>query len=110
VVQAAAQEYGHPYQWGGEGPLTFDCSGLTKYVYKQFGVQLPHNAAEQYQVVRHVAKSDMRLGDLVFIYDRHGIFHVGIYAGRNEMWAATHTGDIVRKEQIWTEKYVVGRP
>lgn len=110
VVHAASEEYGHPYMWGGEGPVAFDCSGLTKYVYKQFGVHLPHNAAAQYDVVRHVAKSDIRHGDLVFIYDEHGIFHVGIYAGGHRMWAATHTGDIVRKQEIWTDRYVVGRP
>ena len=110
VVHAAAQEWGHPYMYGGDGPLAFDCSGLTKYVYGKFGVHLPHNAAEQYQVVNHVAKSDMRLGDLVFIYDEQGIFHVGIYAGNHEMWEAPHTGDVVRKEKIWTHHFVVGRP
>ena len=110
VVHAAAKEWGHPYMYGGDGPIAFDCSGLTKYVYGKFGVNLPHNAAEQYQVVNHVSKSDMRLGDLVFIYDNEGIFHVGIYAGHHEMWEAPHTGDYVRKEKIWTDSFVVGRP
>ncbi len=110
VVEEASTHFGKPYQWGGEGPVTFDCSGLTKYVYNEFGVKLPHNSAAQYEVVNHVAKSDMRLGDLVFIYDEGGIFHVGIYAGGDKMWAATKTGDIVRKQEIWTNSYVVGRP
>jgi cell wall-associated NlpC family hydrolase len=96
--------------YGGSGPVVFDCSGLTKYVYNKVGVKLPHNSAAQYKVVDHVAKSDMRRGDLVFIYDEDGIFHVGIYAGSHKMWAATHTGDMVRKEKIWTENFVVGRP
>jgi len=110
VVDAASEHYLKPYQWGGEGPLTFDCSGLTKYVYNEFGVDLPHNSAAQYRVVDHVAKSDKRLGDLIFIYDEGGIFHVGIYAGGDQMWAATKTGDVVRKQEIWTDSYVVGRP
>ena len=110
VVHAASEEWGHPYMYGGDGPVVFDCSGLTKYVYGKFGVHLPHNAAEQYRVVDHVSKSDMRLGDLVFIYDASGIFHVGIYAGKHEMWEAPHTGDVVRKEKIWTDSFVVGRP
>jgi len=110
VVHAASQEWGHPYAYGGDGPVVFDCSGLTKYVYQKFGVQLPHNAAAQYQVVDHVAKSDMRLGDLVFFYDDSGIYHVGIYAGGNQMWAASHTGDYVRKQPIYTDQFVVGRP
>jgi cell wall-associated NlpC family hydrolase len=110
VVDAAAEQYGKPYQWGGEGPVTFDCSGLTKYVYDNFGVDLPHNSSAQYDAVRHVSKSDMRRGDLVFIYDEGGIFHVGIYAGGDRMWAASKTGDIVRKQEIWTDSFVVGRP
>lgn len=110
VVHAAAEQYGKPYQWGGSGPATFDCSGLTQYVYRQFGVNLPHNSAAQYQVVDHVAKSDMRKGDLVFVYDSGGIHHVGIYAGGNEMWAAPKTGDIVHRQEIWTDRFVVGRP
>lgn len=110
VVDEASKHFGKPYQWGGEGPVTFDCSGLTKYVYDEFGIQLPHNSAAQYDVVDHVAKSQMRLGDLVFVYDEDGIFHVGIYAGGNQMWAATKTGDVVRKQEIWTDSFVVGRP
>lgn len=110
VVHAASKEWGHPYVYGGEGPLVFDCSGLTKYVYDKFGVSLPHNAAAQYQVVDHVARSDMRLGDLVFFYDDGGIYHVGIYAGGDQMWAASQTGDYVRKQAIYTDRYVVGRP
>lgn len=110
VVQIASEQFGHPYMWGADGPVAFDCSGLTKYVYHQVGVELPHNAAMQYDVVHHVAKSDKRLGDLIFIYDETGIFHVGIYAGDGQMWAAGHTGDVVRKQAIWTDSYVVGRP
>jgi cell wall-associated NlpC family hydrolase len=110
VVHAASKEWGHPYVYGGDGPLVFDCSGLTKYVYRKFGVSLPHNAAAQYQVVDHVSKSDMRLGDLVFFYDDSGIYHVGIYAGGDQMWAASHTGDYVRKQAIYTDRFVVGRP
>jgi cell wall-associated NlpC family hydrolase len=110
VVHEASEQWGHPYVYGGDGPLVFDCSGLTKYVYKKFGVRLPHNSAMQYQVVDHVSKSQMRLGDLVFFYDDSGIYHVGIYAGGDQMWAASHTGDYVRKQEIWTDRYVVGRP
>ena len=110
VVHAASKEWGHPYVYGGDGPVVFDCSGLTKYVYDKFGVRLPHNAAAQYQVVDHVAQSDMHLGDLVFFYDDSGIYHVGIYAGAHQMWAASHTGDYVRKQPIYTAQFVVGRP
>ena len=110
VVQAAAEERGEPYKYGADGPVSFDCSGLTQYVYAQFGVELPHNSAAQYRAVEHVAKADMRRGDLLFFHDQDGIYHVGIYAGGKQMWAAQNPGDDVRKTDIWTDRFVVGRP
>lgn len=110
VVRAAAKERGEPYKYGADGPVSFDCSGFTKYVYAQFGVKLPHNAAAQYRVVDHVAKADMRRGDLVFFHDQDGIYHVGIYAGGKQMWAANNPREDVRKQRIWTGRFVVGRP
>jgi cell wall-associated NlpC family hydrolase len=109
VVQEAARHKGAPYQYGAAGPNTFDCSGFTMYVFGKFGVSLPHNAAAQYDAVRHVSAADKRLGDLVFFYDSSGIYHVGIYAGDGQMWAATHTGDYVRLESIYSASYRVGR-
>jgi len=110
VVHKASEQWGHPYVYGTQGPVAFDCSGLTKYVYEKVGVRLPHNSAAQYRVVDHVSKANMRPGDLVFFYDGSGIYHVGIYAGGDQMWAASHTGDYVRKQAIYTDKFVVGRP
>jgi cell wall-associated NlpC family hydrolase len=110
VVRAAAEVRGQPYKYGADGPGSFDCSGFTKYVYAQFGVKLPHNAAAQYRVVHHVAKADMRPGDLLFFRDPDGIYHVGIYAGGKQMWAAENPRKDVRKQRVWTNRFVVGRP
>jgi cell wall-associated NlpC family hydrolase len=110
VVRAAAEERGEPYEYGADGPVSFDCSGLTQYVYAQFGVELPHNSAAQYRAVEHVAKAEMRRGDMLFFHDQDGIYHVGIYAGGNQMWAAQNPGEDVRKHDIWTDRFVVGRP
>lgn len=110
VVRAAAEEYGHPYRYGADGPVAYDCSGLTQHVFAQFGVRLPHNSAAQYREVDHVSRQHMRLGDLVFIYDDDGIYHVGIYAGGDRMWAASNPGEVVRTHEIWTDRFVVGRP
>jgi cell wall-associated NlpC family hydrolase len=110
LVRVAARERGKPYKYGADGPRSFDCSGFTKYVYAQFGVRLPHNAAAQYRAVDHIAKADMRRGDLVFFRDRHRVYHVGIYAGGKQMWAAENPGEDVRKQRLWTDRFVVGRP
>lgn len=110
VVDYASEQVGRPYLYGGSGPVAYDCSGLTQYVYGQVGVSLPHSAAQQYGVTEHLAKSRKKLGDLLFFYDRSGIYHVGIYAGGDQMWAAGHTGDVVRKQVIFSPDYLVGRP
>ena len=109
ILALAASEHGKPYSYGGSGPSSFDCSGFTSYVFRHFGINLPHSAAAQYGVVHHVSKAAKRLGDLIFMYDSGGIYHVAIYAGNNEMWAATHTGDVVRKERLYSSSYKVGR-
>jgi len=47
AVDYASEQVGRPYLYGGSGPVAYDCSGLTQYVYGQLGVRLPHNAAQQ---------------------------------------------------------------
>ena len=110
IVDTAAKEYGKAYSYGSTGPSTFDCSGFTSHVFRQFGVNLPRVSRDQYAAIPHVAQDQKQVGDLIFTYDSGGIYHVGIYAGGNQMWAATKTGDIVRPQTIWTSAYVVGRP
>ncbi len=110
IINEAAHHRGQPYQWGSAGPTRFDCSGFTKYVFSRFGKNLPHNAAQQYDVVHHVAKSSMAVGDLLFFRESSGrIGHVGIYAGGGKMWHSPHSGDVVRLSTIYSSNYVVGR-
>lgn len=110
VINEAARYYGTPYSYGATGPGSFDCSGFTGFIYAKFGVNLPRTSADQYNALPHVAQDQKQIGDLVFMYDAGGIYHVGIYAGGNTLWAATHTGDVVRPEAIWTSSYLVARP
>jgi cell wall-associated NlpC family hydrolase len=109
VLQEAARHKGAPYQYGAAGPNSFDCSGFTMYVFGKFGVNLSHNAASQYGQTHHVSSAAKRPGDLIFFTGSGGIYHVGIYAGGGQMWAATHSGDVVRYESIYQASYVVGR-
>ena len=82
-LAATAQQYlGCSYTYGGSGPSSFDCSGLTMYVYGLYGVSLPHGATGQMSYGTAVDKSNLAPGDLVFFsYGGDAIGHVGIYIG-----------------------------
>lgn len=109
VINEAATHAGKPYLWGATGPSRFDCSGFTLYVFGRFGKSLPHSSRQQYASVRHIAKSDKRVGDLIFTYGSGGIYHVGIYAGNGEMWHSPRSGKTVNRSPIWSSSYYVGR-
>jgi cell wall-associated NlpC family hydrolase len=80
---------GTPYKWAGENPKTgFDCSGFTKYVYHSIGVELPHNAQLQSELIMHRKSLDEALpGDLIFFGSQHDkkfrTQHAGIVYSKN---------------------------
>ncbi len=96
----AYSELGKTYVWGANGPNTFDCSGLTSYVWAKAGVYLAHFTGDQWNSGRHIPYSELRPGDLVFFHSDH--HHVGIYVGNGQMINAPHTGDVVRIAPIWS--------
>jgi cell wall-associated NlpC family hydrolase len=105
----AAHLKGRPYRYGANGPRAFDCSGYVQYVFKQQHWKLNRTAAGQYRQTKHIAKKKVKVGDLVFFYGSGGIYHVGIYAGRGQMWAAPHTGAVVHKQKIYGSNWKIGR-
>jgi cell wall-associated NlpC family hydrolase len=111
ALAEAQKHYGQPYKYGAAGPTRFDCSGFTMYVFSRLGRSLPHSSAAQYNAkgVRHIDRKDVRPGDLVFTIRSGSIRHVAIYAGSNAMWAATETGDVVRKQPLSGRTLVFGR-
>jgi cell wall-associated NlpC family hydrolase len=111
VFQALAAS-GVPYRRGGESPETgFDCSGLVAHVYREaFGIQLPHNALAQSRMGRHVTRSGLEAGDLVFYNtERRPYSHVGIYIGDNRFIHAPKPGTAVRVEDMraayWNRRF-----
>lgn len=109
ALQIAASKQGSPYQWGAAGPRRFDCSGLTLYSFKKAGKKLPRTAAQQYNSTRHISAGNRKAGDLVFFHSGSNVYHVGIYAGKNKIWHAPKTGDVVRLQKIWTKSVWYGR-
>jgi SH3-like domain-containing protein len=87
VASYAVKFAGSRYVYGGSSPRGFDCSGFTSYIYRQFGVSLPHSASAQYSTAYGAAFSDMGSlapGDLVFFArtgGHRGISHVALYIG-----------------------------
>lgn len=109
IVDVARKQIGDRYRAGHSGPDAFDCSGFTRFVYKQAtGKDLPHSSRAQWTKVKRIKKSQAQPGDLVFFFE-NGEHHVGIYIGRNKMIDAPGVGDKVRVSPItgswWGRSY-----
>lgn len=112
AVEEAKRHIGKPYQWGGSGPDTFDCSGLTSYAWRHGGGKsLPHSSRAQYSSTTRISMDDLAPGDLLFYGPNvEGIHHVGIYAGGGQMVEAPETGKNVRYGSIHRRDLVgIGR-
>jgi len=100
AVTWARRRLGLPYRWGGEGPASYDCSGLVMKAWAQAGVALPHSSRLQYASVTHVAPGSVRPGDLLFFGSDSGnpqsIHHVAMYVGSGRMIEAPYTGAVIR--------------
>ena len=70
-----------PYLYGGNGPVRFDCSGLTSQAWLHAGVRIPRTAAQQLAGLPRVPIGSIRPGDLVIYSFRTHADHVAIYAG-----------------------------
>lgn len=82
VVSLAKEHLGKPYKWAANGPDCFDCSGFTRFIYRQIGVELPRHSGDQYKSGRKIdVLSDLQEGDLVFFGTKRSwrtVGHVGI--------------------------------
>ena len=107
VLNFASQQLGKPYVWGAQGPNSFDCSGLTYYVYKNAaGITLPRTSVEQSKYGTTVSKSNLKAGDLIF-FDTSGpndggVSHVGIYVGNGQMIHASSSQKKIVKVSVET--------
>jgi len=90
-------QIGKPYVFGAAGPNTFDCSGLITYMYKHFGISLPHHAADQAKLGTPVPTSNIQAGDLVFSDWGDGPnSHVGIATDPTHILNAPDVGQDVK--------------
>lgn len=81
LLKEARTHLGKRYVHGSKGPSTFDCSGFTSYVYRQFGYTISPSSRAQYTQGVPVDRKHLRKGDLVFFTSRSSgknVGHVGI--------------------------------
>ncbi|GLZ02943.1 hypothetical protein Acsp03_04100 [Actinomadura sp. NBRC 104412] len=94
----ARRQIGKPYQWGAEGPNSYDCSGLVMRSWQKAGVHLPRVSYAQYRAVpRKVSIRKLRPGDLVFF---NGRGHVGMALSRNRFIHAPSRGKTIRIDRF----------
>jgi peptidoglycan DL-endopeptidase RipA len=108
----ALTQLGKPYQWGGAGPDTYDCSGLTMDAWARAGVQIAHWTGYQWESGPHVPLNQLQRGDLLFFAtntsDPNTIHHVGIYIGNGMMVDAPYTGAFVRIDGMYSPGGLIG--
>lgn len=109
AVQAGLDKIGTPYQWGGNGPDSYDCSGLTTYAWGSVGVRLPRSSWMQKDALPPVAFDQIQPGDLLFYGSP--VHHVGMFIGDGKMVNAPYTGTEVRIDSIYRRDFAgAGRP
>ncbi|WP_327324109.1 NlpC/P60 family protein [Streptomyces sp. NBC_01210] len=90
AIAYASLQIGKPYEWGAEGPNSFDCSGLTSEAWAAAKRPIPRTSQEQWRQLARIDIKDMRPGDLI-IYHRDAS-HVGMYIGDGSIVHAPRPG------------------
>ncbi|WP_328562656.1 C40 family peptidase [Streptomyces coelicoflavus] len=98
AVRFAVQQLGKPYEWGAEGPGSYDCSGLTSVAWERAGTPIPRTSQEQWARLNHVALDELRPGDLVVYFPE--ATHVAMYLGDGMVVQAPRPGADVKVSPI----------
>lgn len=107
LVSHAQKYLGTPYRHGGISPATgFDCSGFVYYLYGAvFQQRIPRMPNDMASEGIPVARSDLKIGDLVFFGSATAFTHVGIYVGNDSFIHATHRGSPVQITPLDSDYY-----
>jgi cell wall-associated NlpC family hydrolase len=79
------REHRTSYVFSGASPRGWDCSGLVRWTYERFGLEIPHSANKQAHIGKRV--SNPVPGDIVvFAYKGStNFYHAAIYIGNREI-------------------------
>lgn len=104
---------GVKYKYGGMDKRGFDCSGFVNVVYRDaFNLTLPRTTKEIGKEGKKIAKSKLKVGDLVFFRPTSRYRHVGIYMG-DDMFMHSSTSKGITMSSLnnvyWKKKYRYAR-
>jgi cell wall-associated NlpC family hydrolase len=87
IIDYSKNYLGYPYRRGTHGPNSFDCSGFTSFIFKNFGYNLSSGCITQVNQGTKIDKEELRTGDLIFFKGRDTkssrVGHVGIVISNN---------------------------
>ncbi|MFD5518441.1 NlpC/P60 family protein [Streptomyces sp. NPDC127066] len=98
ALRYAVEQIGKPYEWGAEGPKTFDCSGLTSRAWDRAGRPIPRTSQEQWAELPRVPLDKLRPGDLVIYFPE--ATHVALYLGEGMVVQAPRPGARIKVSPI----------
>ncbi len=119
IADVALTQLGKPYIWGGNGPSSYDCSGLIYYSMTNAGFKVQRLSAAAYSQVAEWAKitgtSSLQKGDLVFFRSDTSsyISHMGVYTGGGQFVHASSGQAKVMTSSLdnvyWARNYMFAR-
>ncbi|MEU0584263.1 NlpC/P60 family protein [Streptomyces sp. NPDC006132] len=98
AVRYAVRQLGKPYEWGAEGPESYDCSGLTSQAWAEAGAPIPRTSQEQWKRLKRIPLPQLRPGDLVVYFPE--ATHVALYLGDGMVVQAPRPGAKVKVSPI----------
>jgi len=100
-IQGAAQQ---PYQWGADGPGSYDCSGLVYAAYAAASIHIARTTYQWQQDGPVIPLSQIQPGDLLFSAGSDGTptnpGHVVMYLGGGQIIQAPRTGQDVQIDPV----------
>lgn len=81
VVNKALNQVGDRWEYGGQGPNAWDCSGLTAAAWAEAGMTLPHQSEAQRRGIKNIKLADAKAGDILW-REGYTAIYLGTVAGK----------------------------